>query len=161
MNTLVFLLRNQLTVDHTFLTQLAKGTLPLPAFRHYLVQDYHFLTHFARSTALGAYKSTSLPVISAAAKIILHIQTEITLHRTLCKEYGVPDEEMEKGEEDLACVAYTRWVTDVGAREDWFGLQIAMMPCLLGYGAIARRLYDDTTTKRGMSMHEGADCRWE
>jgi thiaminase len=99
---------------------------------------------------LGAYKSTSLSKISAAAKILLHIQTEVTLHRTLCHEYGVPDEELDNGEEDLACVAYTRWVTDIGTREDWFGLQVAMMPCLLGYGAIARQLYDDKITVRGI-----------
>lgn len=68
---------------------------------------------------------------------------------------------MERGEEDLACVAYTRWVTDVGAREDWFALQVAMMPCLLGYGAIARRLYADTETKRGKHVGEWADCRGE
>ena len=80
---------------------------------------------------------------------MIHIQAEVNLHRTLCAEYGVADSEMDYGEEDLACVAYTRWVTDVGAREDWFGLQIAMMPCLLGYGAIARRLYDSGSTARG------------
>jgi len=78
-----------------------------------------------------------------------HIQTEVNLHKTLCKEYGVPDEEMEHGEEDLACVAYTRWVTDIGLREDWYGLQVAMMPCLLGYGAIARRIYNDSDTVKG------------
>ncbi len=136
-------------VDHPFLEQLSQDTLPLVAFRHYLVQDYHFLTHFSRSTALGAFKSTCLRKISSAAKIMMHIQTEVNLHRTLCAEYGVPHSEMDHGEEDLACVAYTRWVTDVGAREDWFGLQIAMMPCLLGYGAIARRLYDSGNTVRG------------
>jgi len=80
---------------------------------------------------------------------MLHIQTEVKLHLTLCKEYGVPDEEMQRGEEDLACVAYTRWVGDVGNREDWFGLQMAMMPCLLGYGVIGERLFNDVNTKRG------------
>jgi hypothetical protein len=93
-------------------------------------------------------------VISAAAKIMMHIKTEVQLHRNLCREYGVSDEEMEHGQEDLACVAYTRWVTDVGTREDWYGLQIAMMPCLLGYGAIARRLYDDEQTVRGISSRK-------
>lgn len=69
---------------------------------------------------------------------------------------------MEYGEEDLACVAYTRWVTDVGTREDWFGLQIAMMPCLLGYGVIGRRLFDDENTRRGCSAKVGLlTCRWE
>jgi thiaminase len=82
---------------------------------------------------------------------MMHIQTEVKLHLTLCKEYGVSDEEMERGEEDLACVAYTRWVGDVGNREDWFGLQVAMMPCLFGYGVIGQRLFDDANTKRGIN----------
>lgn len=56
---------------------------------------------------------------------------------------------MLRGEEDLACVAYTRWVGDVGHREDWFGLQVAMMPCLFGYGVIGERLFKDENTKRG------------
>ncbi|HHC4833614.1 TPA: thiaminase II, partial [Klebsiella michiganensis] len=35
-------------VAHPFLRQLADGTLPEPAFRRYLTQDYLFLIHFAR-----------------------------------------------------------------------------------------------------------------
>lgn len=50
--------------------------------------------------------------------------------------------------EDLACTAYTRYVLDIGQREDFFALQVALLPCLLGYGVIARRLYDDPSTKR-------------
>jgi thiaminase len=72
----------------------------------------------------------------------------------LCREYGVPEEELEVGEEDVVAVAYTRWVTDIGGREDWFGLQVAMMPCLLGYAVIARRLYDDVWTVKGKSLEE-------
>jgi len=123
--------------------------LSLEAFKYYITQDYHFLTHFSRSHALAAYKSTSLSKIAASAKILLHIEKEVQLHRTLCQEYGVAAEEMDFGQEDLACVAYTRWVLDIGAREDWFALQMAMMPCLLGYSEIAQRLYNDPKTKRG------------
>jgi thiaminase len=43
---------------------------------------------------------------------------------------------------------YNRYVLDVGQSEDWLALQIAMAPCLIGYGTIARRLYDDPKTKR-------------
>ena len=42
-----------------------------------------------------------------------------------------------------ACVAYSRYILDIGQSEDWLALQIALAPCLIGYGAIARRLYDD------------------
>jgi len=32
-------------------------------------------------------------------------------------------------------------VLDIGQSEDWLALQISLLPCLLGYGAIARRLH--------------------
>ena len=41
-------------VDHAFVRQLGAGSLPEPAFRAYLVQDYLFLIQFARAYALAA-----------------------------------------------------------------------------------------------------------
>lgn len=32
-------------VRHPFVDQLGKGTLPLAAFKHYIIQDYHYLRH--------------------------------------------------------------------------------------------------------------------
>jgi thiaminase len=40
----------------------------------------------------------------------------------------------------VACTAYSRYILDIGASEDWLALQIAMFPCLLGYHHIAKRL---------------------
>ena len=39
---------------HPFVRAMSDGTLPLAAFRRYLVQDYLFLLHFARAEALAA-----------------------------------------------------------------------------------------------------------
>jgi thiaminase len=36
----------------------------------------------------------------------------------------------------------------VGQSEDWFALQIAVAPCLIGYGFIGARLFADPMTKR-------------
>lgn len=41
-----------------------------------------------------------------------------------------------------------RYVLDIGQSEDWLALQIALLPCLIGYGIIARRLFDDPGTER-------------
>ena len=46
-------------VRHGFVRQLGAGTLPESCFKHYLIQDYLFLIHFARAYALAAYKSVS------------------------------------------------------------------------------------------------------
>lgn len=45
-----------------------------------------------------------------------------------------------------ACTAYSRYILDVGQSQDWLALQIALLPCLLGYGMIGRRLKDLQTT---------------
>jgi len=41
--------------EHPFTNGLADGSLAEAAFRHYLVQDYLFLTEFARAYALSVY----------------------------------------------------------------------------------------------------------
>src|SRR5262249_11959000 len=47
-------------VEHPFTAGLADGSLPQPAFRRYLVQDYLFLIEFARAYALAVYKAPQL-----------------------------------------------------------------------------------------------------
>jgi thiaminase len=48
----------------------------------------------------------------------------------------------------LHLLTTTRYVLDIGQSEDWLALQIALLPCLIGYGIIARRLFDDPKTTR-------------
>lgn len=49
---------------------------------------------------------------------------------------------------ETACTAYSRYLLDVGQSQDWLALQMALAPCLIGYGAIARRLYTEERTLR-------------
>lgn len=126
---------------HPFANQMGDGTLPIDAFKEYLVQDYLYLTHFARTNALAAYKSTSMDAITASAQIVMHIDREMALHLDYCKDFGLSKEDIIKHKESLACVAYSRYVLDVGQSQDWLALQISLAPCLLGYGAAAQRLH--------------------
>ncbi|KAK0662917.1 putative hydroxymethylpyrimidine/phosphomethylpyrimidine kinase 2 [Lasiodiplodia hormozganensis] len=133
---------------HSFVQGLADGTLPLGKFKNYLIQDYLFLIQFSRANALAAYKAKNLADINKSARIVQHIQEEMGLHIKYCGGFGLTKEQIESHKEHPACTAYTRYVLDIGQSEDWFGLQIALMPCLIGYGHIARRLFDDPQTKR-------------
>lgn len=71
------------------------------------------------------------------------------LHIKYCEGFGVSKEEMVNVEENMACTAYTRYVLDIGMSEDWTGLQLALAPCLLGYGVVARQLHADERSVRG------------
>jgi thiaminase len=64
----------------------------------------------------------------------------ITRNHRLCPKPGV------HANVSTACTAYSRYILDVGQSQDWLALQIALLPCLLGYGMIGRRLKDLQTT---------------
>jgi thiaminase len=127
---------------------MGDGTLPLDNFRYYMIQDYLFLVQFARANALSAYKSSSLKDIGRSVQQVVTLQEEIKLHVEFCKEFGLEEGDIVGEEEDQATTAYTRYVLDIGQSQDWLALQVALLPCLIGYGIIARRLYEDPQTVR-------------
>ena len=47
-----------------------------------------------------------------------------------------------------ACTAYTRFLLDVGHSQDLLALQVALAPCTLGYGAVAKMLVNHPDTKK-------------
>lgn len=150
--------------EHEFVRQMGDGTLPVEKFMYYMVQDYLFLVwrefhvslfslmyrqiQFARANALSAYKSSSLVDIGRSVQQVVTLQEEIKLHIEFCKEYKLEEEDIIQEEEDQATTAYTRYVLDIGQSQDWLALQVALLPCLIGYGIIAKRLYEDPSTVR-------------
>lgn len=141
--------------EHAFVRRLTDGTLPEAAFRHYLAQDYLFLIHFARAYALAAYKADTLDDIrAAAATLTALVDTEMELHVDYCAGWGIDRVAMERAPEDAACLAYTRYVLETGLRGDLLDLQVALSPCVVGYGEIGRRLEADPATRRDGNPYE-------
>ncbi|KAL1413556.1 trifunctional hydroxymethylpyrimidine kinase/phosphomethylpyrimidine kinase/thiaminase [Vanrija albida] len=140
-------------VRHPFVDQIGKGTLPLPAFKHYIVQDYHYLRHYARAHGLGAYKSTDMESIKAFAEISLHIAAESTMHVAMCEKFGVTPEELHSTPEAAASSAYSRFILDIGTQGDVLDLYVAVASCLIGYGEVGlwlqRRLQTGQATLEG------------
>ncbi|EEQ31982.1 thiamine-4 [Microsporum canis CBS 113480] len=114
--------------EHEFVQKLSVGTLPVENFKWYLVQDYLYLS----------------------SKIVLHIQHEMKLHLDYCASFGLSKEDIENSKESLTCTAYSRYILDIGHSGDRLALQFALAPCLLGYGAIAQRLFHaDESVREG------------
>ncbi|GAB1200112.1 hypothetical protein APSETT444_009479 [Aspergillus pseudonomiae] len=107
--------------EHDFVLGMGSGTLPVEKFKEYLVQDYLYLVQFARSNALAAYKAKNMESIAAVSESV----TVASLAQGI-----------------------RLYILDVGQSEDWLALQMALAPCLIGYGAIAQRLYTDKDTLR-------------
>lgn len=135
-------------VRHPFVRALGAGTLPQPAFRHYLQQDYLFLIQFARAYALAGYKSTDLADLRAAAASVSNIvDVEMPLHVKYCAGWGLTEAQMAAEPEDLETMAYTRFVLERGMAGDRLDLDAALIPCVVGYAEVAQLLLADPATK--------------
>jgi thiaminase (transcriptional activator TenA) len=135
-------------VSHEFVRALGAGTLPERAFRHFLIQDYLFLIHFARAHALACFKSATLADIRAnAAAVTAIVDVEMPLHISYCAKWGISEAQMEAAPEAMETMAYTRFVLERGLAGDLLDLQAALAPCLTGYGEAAERLIRDPATR--------------
>ena len=94
--------------EHPFTNGLADGSLAEAAFRHYLVQDYLFLTEFARAYALSVYKSPKLADMrEAAAGLSAILDIEMNLHVKLCAGLGLSRSDLEQTPPAVEMLAYT------------------------------------------------------
>ena len=148
---------------HAFVEGMADGTLPEPAFRHYLAQDYLFLIQFARAYALAAYKARTLEQIRhAAAGISAIVDTEMALHVRFCKSWGLTEADMAATPEAPETMAYTRFVLEAGVAGDLLDLHVALAPCVVGYGEIGLRLArmggrEDNPYREWIETYSGED----
>jgi len=137
-------------IEHDFVRQLAAGTLPEEAFRHYLKQDYLFLIHFGRAYALATYKSRDITELRHSLDgLKTIIDVELGLHIDYCREWGISEADLAGLPEARATMAYTRYVLDTGNRGDLLDMHVALAPCLVGYGVISRWQAEQPFTVRG------------
>lgn len=139
---------------HPFVRGLADGSLPLPAFRRYLVQDYLFLVQFARAFALAAYKAESPAAFRAKIEATGALLHEMTMHVEYCAGWGIAEAALLAEPEAAETVAYTRWVLDRGIAGDILDLEVALAPCTVGYGEIAQLIEASPTRRRVGNPYE-------
>ena len=126
---------------HPFVEGLGDGTLPRVAFLHYLVQDYLFLVHFARAWSLAVVKAETLEEMKVCASTVgALVNHEMGLHVKFCAAAGIGEEVLFAAKEEVANLAYTRYVMDSGLQGDFLDLIAALAPCCFGYGEIGYRL---------------------
>lgn len=136
----------QAYIHHSFVNQLAAGTLEEKCFKKFLTQDYLFLVHFSRAYALLAAKSTNIEDIREALDGLNDIAAEMPLHVAYAKTWGISEQEMSGAEEAIETIAYTRFVLDVGYSGDRLDLMTALIPCVAGYAEIGLRLVESPDT---------------
>jgi thiaminase/transcriptional activator TenA len=142
---------------HPFVTGLADATLPRAAFRHYVVQDAHYLRGYAKALAVCAAKA---PDERATAMFAQHaagaIAAERDLHASLLDELGIGDDPVAP-----ATQAYVSYLLATAHGGSYAEAVAAVLPCYWIYARVGAHLLatgsPDPLYARWIAMYGGDD----
>lgn len=128
-------------LEHPFVRGIGDGTLEEERFARWVVQDYGYLREFARVFAWAAAKADRLESMGWYAAVLdLTLNTEMELHRSYAKRFGISAEELEEAPMWPTNRAYTDFLVRTAADGDMADLLAALLPCAWGYVDIGQAL---------------------
>ena len=127
--------------QHPFVSGLQDGTLDPAKFRHYILQDYLYLTEYAKVFAVGITKARSLPVMQLFSSYIQSIvHGEMTTHSGYMEKLNISREELAQTPTALSSRSYTAYMMQVAYEGGEAEALTAILSCAYSYEAIGRAI---------------------
>lgn len=150
--------------EHPFLAGLSDGTLPHDAFRHFVVQDAHYLRGYARALALlGARAPSADDTVMFAGHAAGAIAAEQDMHAELADALGLTSEAAAAVPVAPTTTAYTSYLLATchgGSFAEGLG---AVLPCYWIYAEVGEALLEgsspDPLYARWIAMYGGDEFR--
>lgn len=144
--------------EHPFLTGLTDGTLPHPAFAHFIAQDAIYLRGYARALAvLAARAPTAADTTMFAEHAAGAIAAEQDMHAELSEALGLVDEP-EPAPTTLAYTSYLLATCHQASFAEGLG---AVLPCYWIYARVGEALAagssPDPLYARWIAMYGGEE----
>jgi thiaminase/transcriptional activator TenA len=127
--------------DHSFVRELAAGTLSRERFQGYMIQDAVYLRGFGRALAYGAVKAPDAEQIlhfSKAAEVAIVV--ERALHAGFLQQVGVDAAEAEAAEASPTCAAYVDHLLASATVGSFGDVAAAVLPCFWIYQDVGTRI---------------------
>jgi len=125
-----------------FNAELAAGTLRQDQFRHYIVQDAHYLIGFGRALSLAAAKAPDpdgIVQFSRAAQDAIVV--ERALHGGFFRDYGIGPETFAGTPLTPACHHYVSYLLATAYAEPFEVLCAALLPCFWIYKVVGDDIF--------------------
>jgi len=122
-----------------FVTALADGTLPLDRFRHYIIQDSHYLIAFARALALAAAKADAPEgIVQFAQAAHDAVVVERALHDDYFVRFGISAQDFRDTPLSPVCDHYVNFLVAKAHAEPYPVVLAAVLPCFWIYAEAGR-----------------------
>ncbi|MDT7705575.1 MAG: hypothetical protein QOG20_1182 [Pseudonocardiales bacterium] len=147
---------------HPFIAGLTDGTLPREAFRHYIVQDAHYLRGYAKALAVCAAKAPDEDgTVMFAEHAAGAIAAERDLHAALMAEMGSSPEEATAEPVAPTTRAYVSYMLATVYGGSFAEAVGAVLPCYWIYARVGEELVarssPDPLYARWIAMYGGAE----
>lgn len=126
---------------HPFLDGLCDGSLPLDAFRRYVVQDVLFLQDYSRALALcgaRAIDTAQLRMFCSHAAEAIDVERE--LHDRLAERLGIAPRDLAAAEMTPTTLGYTAFLLQAAGLRDLPVALGAIVPCYWIYWRVGQAL---------------------
>ena len=122
-----------------FNADLVAGTLGSDRFRHYMIQDAHYLEGFARALSLASAKGLSADhVVHFAGAAQTAIVVERSLHAEFFVKFGVSAADFAEAKPSPVCDHYVSWLLRVAALEPFEVVLASLLPCFWIYREVGK-----------------------
>lgn len=130
-----------------FNTELMAGTLSQSRFKHYMIQDAHYLEGFARALSFASAKGHDVDhIVHFASAAQTAIIVERSLHADFFVKFGVSSDEFKAAEPTPVCDHYVSYLIRVAALEPFEVLLAALLPCFWIYREVGREIHSKAAT---------------
>lgn len=130
------------TRDMPFNRELASGQLDENAFKHYMIQDAHYLVAFGRALAIAAAKADDADgVVQFADAAKGAVVAERSLHAGFMKQFGIDAATFEATPLTPASHHYTSFLIATAWSAPYPVALAALLPCFWIYAEIGREIH--------------------
>lgn len=130
------------TLALPFNTELSEGTLSVERFRHYMIQDAHYLVAYGRALAVAAAKADNADgVVQFSRAAQEAVVVERSLHDGFMKQFGVTPEQFEATPLTPACHHYTSYLVATAWSASYPVVLAALLPCFWIYAEVGKAIH--------------------
>ena len=127
-----------------FVREMQAGTLSFEKFRQYMIQDSIYLKHYARIFGKAIYHATTLKEIQAYYSILSFVtDTESAVRLNYLKQFEMTDDDIESIQPFPENQRYIDFMLHVAERGNGREILMAVLPCMLSYSYIFRKIAAD------------------
>lgn len=136
-------------IDTMFVQDMKDGKLPIEDFKEYMVQDSIYLKNYARIYGKAIYHSSSLRDIQVYYSILsLVTKEESAVRLSYLKRFGLSDDDIEDMEPLPENQRYIDFLMEVAEGGKIPEIWMAVLPCMLSYSYIFRKIEKIPGTSR-------------